>query len=396
MAEETKEEEVIDPLAFAPEVDLHDKFNGEWLDATAAIKKWNEKKEKIDELINTCEKNKIKAGNFDGLIAFLKKELANSNINVATVAIKAAAALTKNLKKDFAAGVKGLINAVLLKFKEKRGIVLIEVKNFMDAALHATNMEEVKEGMIPCITNVAPGVKDGTIKFVEQAAQVTFIDVLQRVADELLPAMVKAIDDKDGTVRESALHCMGILKGRLGDSVMDKFLKNVNKQKMEKIDEAAKEIKPSKYDRPENWKPPAPKKPKAVKVEDDGDALMSFEDKPKRAPPKGIGVKPKKKAPVVEDEEMADEQIVQPKAAVKKPPPNIGKKPEPRAKPASSGPTKGPTAPVIQEEDLGSGLSKEEAIEKAEEYYNAGTIAKFAEAKWQAKKEGFDELCSQV
>ena len=50
---------------------------------------------------------------------FLKKKLPNSNINVAIVAIKAGAALTKNLKKDFAADVKGLMNPVLLKFKKK-------------------------------------------------------------------------------------------------------------------------------------------------------------------------------------------------------------------------------------------------------------------------------------
>lgn len=95
---------------------------------------------------------------------------------------------------------------------------------------------------------------------------------------------------------------------------------------MEKIDEAAKEIKPTKYDRPENWKPPAPKKPKAAPKEElgggDDDMMMSFDSKPKRAPPKGIGVKPKKKtAPA--DAEMADES-----APVKKPaaraPPNIG------------------------------------------------------------------------
>ena len=47
---------------------------------------------------------------------------------------------------------------------------------------------------------------------------------------------------------------------------MDKYLKGVNPQKMAKIEEAAKEIKPSKYDRPENWKPPAPKKPKVEKA----------------------------------------------------------------------------------------------------------------------------------
>ena len=75
-----------------------------------------------------------------------------------------------------------------------------------------------------------------------------------------MSAMVKAIEDKDGTVRETALHCMGILKGRLGESVAAKYLTNVNPQKMEKINEAFKEVKASKYDRPENYKPPAPKK----------------------------------------------------------------------------------------------------------------------------------------
>lgn len=56
--------------------------------------------------------------------------------------------------------------------------------------------------MIPCITNVAPGVKLGTIKFVEKHIVVTYIDVLKRVSDTLLPAMAKVVDDKDGTVRD--------------------------------------------------------------------------------------------------------------------------------------------------------------------------------------------------
>ena len=43
-----------------------------------------------------------------------------------------------------------------------------------------------------------------------------------------MPAMVKAIEDKDGTVRELALHCMGILKGRLGEK-SEKFVRDVNK-----------------------------------------------------------------------------------------------------------------------------------------------------------------------
>jgi hypothetical protein len=50
--------------------------------------------------------------------------------------------------------------------------------------------------------------------------------LLQELRLELLSGwkkqfMAKAIDDKDGTVREAALQCAGILKGRLGAPVMD-------------------------------------------------------------------------------------------------------------------------------------------------------------------------------
>ena len=75
-----------------------------------------------------------------------------------------------------------------------------------------------------------------------------------------MPAIQARIDDKDIPTRETALHVMGTLKGRYGESIAAKYLDKVNPQKMEKINEAAKEVKPSKYDRPENWKPKAPKK----------------------------------------------------------------------------------------------------------------------------------------
>ena len=57
---------------------------------------------------------------------------------------------------------------------------------------------------------------------------ITYIDVLKRVSDTLLPAVQKVVDDKDGTVRDNAIHCMGLLKGRLGDDIMQKYIKDLN------------------------------------------------------------------------------------------------------------------------------------------------------------------------
>jgi hypothetical protein len=175
---------------------------------------------------------------------------------------------------------------------------------------------------------------------------------------------------------------MGVLKGRLG-VMTDKHIAKaiMNPLKTTKIEEASKTIEPSKYDRPENYKPPAPKKPKAApaarKDDDDGDEVMSFESKPKRAPPKGIGIKPKKKTD--EDEDMKDETPPSRKAPVSKP----------RAAASSS---KGPSVPVINDEDVGNGCSKEEAVDKVNDFFDASTVKKFEDAKWQTKLEAFAEL----
>jgi len=108
---------------------------------------------------------------------------------------------------------------------------------------------------------------------------------------------------------------------------------------MSKIDEAAGEIKPSKYDRPENYKPPAPKPAKkAAVINDDEDALMNFENKPKRAPPK-IGQRPVKK------KEAAEDMVIDsgpPKKPAAKPPALSSARPK-----TAISSTKGPSVPII-------------------------------------------------
>lgn len=273
--------------------------------------------------------------------------------------------------------------------------------------------------------NVAPGVKIGTLKFLGKFVLVTYIDVLKRAAPDLLPNIVKVLDDKDSTVRDQACHVMGLMKARLPEAMTEKELKNVVKQKLEKIEEAAKDVKPSKYDREENWKPPAKKPAKKAAAPAD-DELMTFDSAPpKKKPPPGIGKKPVKKAADPEEEEKTggdDDELMtfSNDAPVSKPPPNIGKKPVKKKAPAddeemkdetaaapakkgppalssskpaaAKGPTKAPTGPVIVEEDIGSGYSAEEAAAKAAELWDASVLSGFEEAKWQDKLASFTAL----
>lgn len=201
----------------------------------------------------------------------------------------------------------------------------------------------------------------------------------------MLPAVSKVVEDKDGTVRDNAIHCMGVLKGRLGEALMQKFIKDLNPQKTEKLNEAAKEIKPSKYDRPENWKPPVKKKAPAKKVEEskdeDGDALMDDVATPRRKPP-NIGKKPPSKKKPAADSAMADEKKPAAEAAPK------------RATTAAS--TKGPTAPIIADENLGAGMDAEQANEIVNANFDSATIKAFAGAKWQDKMQGFEGLQNEI
>lgn len=123
MEEESKVEEVIDPLEFAPEKDVLSNFGPEWQDATAAIKKWDDKVAKLTELIKACNNVKIKNGHTDALVGFLKKEVVSSNINISVSAIEASTAVAAGMKENFLTGAKALCPVIFGKFKEKRTLV---------------------------------------------------------------------------------------------------------------------------------------------------------------------------------------------------------------------------------------------------------------------------------
>lgn len=68
------------------------------------------------------------------------------------------------------------------------------------------------------------------------------------------------------------------MKGRLGESTMSKFLQDLNPQKLQKVNESAAQVQPSKYDKP------AKREEKKVEV--------------KAAPAKKTAAAPAKKVPV--------------------------------------------------------------------------------------------------
>ena len=67
--------------------------------------------------------------------------------------------------------------------------------------------------------------------------------MLSGVIPDLVPILVNLIDDKNQAVKDSTLHLLGILKGKLGDEKMSPFFKDIKPEKLAKIDEAVVEVR---------------------------------------------------------------------------------------------------------------------------------------------------------
>ena len=222
--------------------------------------------------------------------------------------------------------------------------------------------------------------------------------------------------------------------GRLGEAALQKQLDGMIPQKLSKVNEAKDTVKPSKYDKSKRKeeakakaaakaakaKPaakPSSKKPSAAKQEmeeskDAGgdDGLMEFDmgggmgggmSAPKRKPP-NIGKKPptrkEKEAAAAAAAAAGEEEPKEEKKAPAPPKRAFGEKPATASKPAASGGGGGKTvkATDIQEEDVGEGLSKDQAIEKVSDFYDGEHVSKFEDSKWQVKVEGFQGLKAQI
>ena len=116
--------------------------------------------------------------------------------------------------------------------------------------------------------------------------------------------------------------------------------------------------------------------------------------KPRGKPPPNIGRKPPSRKKPAEGEEEKKEELAQPDPPKRGPPARLAAKAAGAA--TGGGKTKTVSAADIQEEDVGSGLSKEEAIGKVQDFYAAAHVAKFEEAKWQAKVEGYHGIKEQI
>ena len=99
---------MIDAYELSDAVNLLAKYGPEWEEQIVNMKKWDEKKGLLDQLITDSSVPKIKAGDFMGIIKVIKKLINDTNPAVALSSVKVCAPLANGLRKDFEPYIKEL------------------------------------------------------------------------------------------------------------------------------------------------------------------------------------------------------------------------------------------------------------------------------------------------
>jgi hypothetical protein len=73
---------VIDVYDIAAPKKILEMFNNEWIEATLALKKWDEKRDRMNKLISEADVPKLEKGSYIDLVGVLKKFINDPHIVV--------------------------------------------------------------------------------------------------------------------------------------------------------------------------------------------------------------------------------------------------------------------------------------------------------------------------
>lgn len=128
-------DEDIDPFELMEAVDILHKLPADFFTQIEA-KKWQERKDCLEKLQQLLESNPKLAPNADynELMKHIKRIIAkDTNIVVATSAIKCLALMANGLRKNFHSYASSSVGVVLEKFKEKKANVVQALREAIDA-----------------------------------------------------------------------------------------------------------------------------------------------------------------------------------------------------------------------------------------------------------------------
>ncbi|XP_070385371.1 protein mini spindles-like [Dermacentor albipictus] len=250
----------VDGYDLLEAVDILSKLPKDFYEQCQA-KKWQERKEALEKLLELTSNPKLEPGDYGDFVMVLKRIVANdSNVMVVALAAKCLAGLAAGLGQKFHPYANSCISTYIEKFKEKKQNVVMALREALDNAFQATNLDAIIDKVTRALENKNPQIKAETTLFLARVFSRSTPAVLnQTLLKALVTSLLKTLNDYDPAVRETASIALGTAMKVVGERVLTPLLGDLDNLKMEKVTECCEKAQMVAAPPPK-----APRKPAAA------------------------------------------------------------------------------------------------------------------------------------
>ncbi|XP_078271596.1 cytoskeleton-associated protein 5 isoform X2 [Rhinoraja longicauda] len=246
------DEEGDDEEDDAPVVDAYDllepvevllKLPKDFYDKIEA-KKWQERKEALEALEVLVKNPKLESGDYSDVVRALKKVIGkDSNVLLVALGAKCLAGLAAGLRKKFQTYAGHVMSTLLEKFKEKKPPVVLALQEAIDAVYLTTTLQNLSEDVLAVMDNKNPSIKQQASLFLARSfCYCTPSTLPKSLLKPLCAALLKQINDSALEVRDAAFEALGTALKVVGERIMNPFLADIDKLKLDKIKESSDKV----------------------------------------------------------------------------------------------------------------------------------------------------------
>jgi cytoskeleton-associated protein 5 len=385
----------VDPYDLLEPVNVLAKIGPAFYEGLAE-KKWNLRKEQIDNLITLADTPKIENGDFTQVVASLKKLItSDSNVRVVESCAKALGLLGKGLRGAFAGQAKVLVPTFFEKFKEKKASTVQAFQESLENMIpHCFSLADIMEDIKATSDSKVPGQKKELLVFLTKLVKASNRAILTKQVKPLATIYMTLIEDSDPIVRDTAYESFGTMISFVGEKAVQGFLAKLDKIKEKKLRDFIPATPP-----PQAVAVAAAPPPMTTPIQLDLEDLEDAAPAPKKGAPKaGAKGTPKKAAPKAAAATEDSPPKAAPKAAVK------GTAVAPTAATKKTGipkpgtivnNTNAPAAakPAVEDNSTTPSMNQEEVVAKAGALISMDIINQLAEKKvWKQRLDAINAL----
>lgn len=222
--------QAVDILAMLPK-DFYDKIEA---------KKWQERKEALEVLEKLACNPKLEGGDYGQLVRALQKVISkDTNVMLVALGGKCMAGIANGLRKKFTPYAVSTVQCVLEKFKEKKQMVVVALRECIDAAFPCITLDSVLEDIVAALENKNPSIKAETASFLARCFAKSSMSTLpKKLLKSFCTSLIKTVADTAPEVRDASFLALGTAMKVVSEKHIMPFLVDVDNLKMQKIKEA--------------------------------------------------------------------------------------------------------------------------------------------------------------